>query len=170
MITTIKISIPLILFLGASTGWAEEPFILRAGDGESLQNGLIVKASPKTGTQHSILVEQTFSLKGKTVLHLHEQGDELFYVASGRGTARLGDNEDVIRPGDVIFVPAGAIHQIRNDRHEEPLVVVFFMDSPELVDLFRAVHERVVSEPDRPISSEEIAEMEKRTGGGRTVH
>ena len=160
----------MILCLFLSAAWSADGYILRAGDGEALLNGLVVKASPKTGTQRSILVEQTFQLGGKTVLHLHEQGDELFYIASGRGTARLDEVEEAIGTGDVIFIPAGAIHQIRNQNHEEPLVVVFFMDSPELVDLFRAIHERVVSEPDRPITAEEIAEIEERTGGGRTIN
>ena len=49
-------------------------FILRTGQGETLQNGIVVKASPITGTEHSILVEQTFPKGGRTSLHLHEQG------------------------------------------------------------------------------------------------
>jgi len=43
------------------------------------------------------------------------------------------------------------------------------MDSPELVDLFRAIHERTVLEPNRPITLQEFADMEKQTGGGRTI-
>ena len=36
-----------------------EGFILKTGEGEPLLNGIVVKASPKTGTLGSILVEQT---------------------------------------------------------------------------------------------------------------
>lgn len=97
----------LILSLFFSAAWSADGYILRAGDGEALLNGLVVKASPKTGTERSILVEQTFQTGGKTVLHLHEQGDELFYVVSGRGTARLGEIEETIGRGDVIFIPPG---------------------------------------------------------------
>ncbi len=75
-----------------------------------------------------------------------------------------------IGPGDVIFVPVGAIHRIRNLDNNDPLVVVFFMDRPELVDLFRAIHERTVLEPNRPITPQEIADMEKQTGGSRTIN
>lgn len=150
--------------------WTAEGFILKAGGGESLLNGIVVKASPQNGTERSILVEQTFNTGGTTGLHLHEQGDELFYVVSGRGTATLGHVEKPIEPGDVIFVPVGAIHRIRNLENDDPLTVVFFMDSPELVDLFRAIHERTVSEPNRPITPEEIAELEKQTGGGRSIN
>lgn len=146
-----------------------EGFILRTGEGEILQNRIVVKASPATGTLGSILVEQTFPRGGTTNLHLHEQGDELFYVVSGRGTATLGAATDEIGHGDVIFVPRNAVHRIENLSREEPLRVVFFMDSPELVEEFRAIHERVTSEPDRPITDEERAAISDRIGGGRAV-
>ena len=146
-----------------------EGFILKAGAGEPLLNGIVVKASPETGTEGTILVEQTFQKGGTTNLHLHEQGDELFYVVSGRGTATLGDATDEIVAGDVIFVPRNAVHRIENLIREEPLRVVFFMDSPELVEEFRAIHERVTSEPDRPITDEERAAISERIGGGRAV-
>ncbi len=147
-----------------------EGFILKAGEGEPLLNGLLVKASPKTGTTGSILVEQTFQRGGATNLHIHDQGDELFYVLSGAGAATLGDKQAVIGPGDVIFVPRGAVHRIGNLQGDEPLKVVFFMDSPELVDQFRAIHNRVASEPDRPITPEERAAIAKRIGGSRPAN
>lgn len=149
---------------------ASEPvqgFILRTGDGEPLLNGIVVKASPKTGTEGSILVEQTFPKGGTTNLHMHDQGDELFYVVSGRGKATLDETTETIGPGDVIFVPRSAIHGIENLEHEEPLKVVFFMDSPELVEEFRAIHERVTSEPDRPMTPDERAAIATRIGGSR---
>lgn len=37
---------------------AVEGFILRTAEGEFLRNGIVVKASPATGTEGSILVEQ----------------------------------------------------------------------------------------------------------------
>ncbi len=148
---------------------AVDGFILRTGQGEVLQNGIVVKASPTSGTERSILVEQTFPKGGATSLHLHEQGDELFYVVSGRGIATLGELTEEIGPGDVIFIPRNAVHRIKNLTHDEPLRVVFFMDSPELVEEFRAIHERVTSDPDRPITPEERAAISERIGGSRVV-
>jgi len=164
-----KILPGLFFYFASFAAWSHEPNIIRAGDGETLMNGIVVKLSPESGTQSSILVEQTFPMGGQTSIHMHEQGDELFYVVSGSGTARLGQVEDMIGEGDVIFVPAGAEHQIRNDDSDEPLVVVFFMASPELVRQFRAVHERMVAEPSRPITPAELAELEARIGGGKTI-
>lgn len=147
-----------------------EGFILKVGGGEALLNGIVVKASPKTGTMGSILVEQTFQRGGTTNLHIHDQGDEIFYVVSGRGTASLGGQSEVIEPGDVIFVPRSAVHGISNLANDDPLTVVFFMDSPELVKEFRAIHTRVTSEPDRPITPEERAAIRGRIGGSRPAN
>lgn len=145
-------------------------FILSTGGGEILNNGIVVKLSPAKGTEGSILVEQTFQRGGSTVLHRHEQGDELFYVVSGSGTATLSGATEPIGPGDVVFVPRNEVHSIQNLENADPLRVVFFMDSPELVQQFRAIHERVKSNPDSPPTPAEIAEIESRYGGGVTVH
>lgn len=167
----VKIGILLILALPlyANRVWSSEGYVLKAGQGNELLKGIVVKASPETGTKESILVEQTFEKGRTTGLHIHDQGDELFYVVSGRGEATLNDRSEPIGPGDVIFVPAAAIHRIRNLDQDKPLVVVFFMDRPELVDLFQAIHERQISEPDRPITPEEVAEIQERTGGMRSI-
>lgn len=140
-------------------------FILKTGEGEVLMNGIVVKASPATGTGGSILVEQTFPRGGTTNLHVHEQGDELFYVISGHGTATLGDRTEEIAPGDVIVVLRNTVHGIDNFNRDEPLRVVFFMDRPELVEEFRAIHERITSQPNRPITPEEVATIRERIGG-----
>jgi mannose-6-phosphate isomerase-like protein (cupin superfamily) len=157
------------LLLVVSQAQAPSGFVLKAGLGERLQNGIVVKASPKTGTRGSILVEQTFQRNGRTSVHVHDQGDELFYVVSGRGTARIGDRVEAIEAGDVVFAPAGAAHQIANLKNEDPLRVVFYMASPQLVEEFRAIHERVTSDPGRPITPEERAALSKRIGGSRVV-
>lgn len=146
-----------------------EGFILRTGGGEVLQNGIIVKLSPANGTEGSILVEQTFPQGGSTILHRHEQGDELFYVVSGHGTVTLSAVTDSIGPGDVVFVPRDEVHAIQNPEGADPLKVVFFMDSPELVEQFRAIHERIVSDPENPPTAAELAQIEARYGGGVAV-
>lgn len=167
-LTTMKLNLILLssvcALLPAHAALADG-FVLRAGDGEPLLNGIVVKASPSTGTESAILVEQTFDEGRSTNTHRHDQGDELFYVVSGTGVATLEGTEEIIRPGDVIFVPRGGIHRIGNPSDESPLVVVFFMDSPELVQQFRAVHERLTANPDEPLSAQERAEIESRIGG-----
>jgi len=62
------------------------------------------------------------------------------------------------------------VHRISNLDNDDPLTVVFFMDSPELVEEFRAIHTRVTSEPDRPITPEERAAIVERIGGSRPAN
>jgi len=142
-------------------------FVLKTGGGEKIFNGIVIKASPKEGTEGSILVEQSFPKGGTTTLHIHDQGDELFYVVSGYGYATLNEKTEMIGPGDVVFVGRGSVHQIDNPDNVDTLKVVFFMDSPELVDEFRAVYERMLSEPGRQITDEEMEAISKRIGGSR---
>ena len=167
MATKIRLFVASAVVMFGSQAYSADGFILKTGKGEPVGNGIVVKASPKTGPLGSILAEQTFQKGGTTDLHIHDQGDELFYVVSGRGTATLHDKTEAIGPGDVIFVPKGAVHCVENLDNEGPLVVVFFMDSPELVEEFRAIHTRVTSDPDRPITPEELAAIAERIGGSR---
>ncbi len=50
-----------------------------------------------------------------------------------------------------------------------PLIIVFFIDSPELVEEFRAIQRRIISRPDNPITPEELAEIRRIIGGFRIV-
>ena len=128
------------------------------------------RVSPDVGSEGSVLLEQTFPKGDRTSLHAHDQGDELIYIASGRGHARIGDDIQTISSGDVIFVPRGHTHQVSNLEFEEPLRAVAFMDSPELVEEVRAIHERIASQPDKPITQDEFLQIIERVGGSRIVN
>jgi hypothetical protein len=90
----------LALLFGSAVASSSEGFVLKAGGGETLLNGTVIKLSPASGTDGSILVEQTFPRGASTNPHLHA---------------------------------------------------------------------RVVSESDRPMTAEELADMEEWTGGGNLV-
>jgi len=109
----------LIIAINCTLSYAQkvEGFILKIGDGEPLMNGIVVKVAPKPGKEGPILVEQSFPKGGTTNLHIHDQGDELFYIVSGNGMATLGDQTEEIGVGDVIFVPKGAVHRVENLNH-----------------------------------------------------
>lgn len=148
---------------------AQDAFVLKTGEGEAVLNGIVIKVSPQTGSEGSILLEQTFQHGGSTNLHVHDQGDEIIYVVSGKGHARVGDAVQLIEAGDVIFVPRGHVHQVGNMDFDEPLRAVAFMDSPELVEEVRAIHARIQAEPDGKVTDEEIARIAARIGGSRPV-
>jgi uncharacterized cupin superfamily protein len=53
-------------------------------------------------------------------LHRHHVIEELFYVVSGSGEYRWGDETFAVRPGDVIGAPAGTkAHQLVNTGSED---------------------------------------------------
>lgn len=53
--------------------------------------------------------------------HLHHREDEVFYVLSGRGLLRYGDETWPIGPGDCVSCPAGTrhAHQLANPYDED---------------------------------------------------
>lgn len=57
--------------------------------------------------------------------------DELYYVARGKARMRIGDTDQAIGPGSVIFVAAEAQHRFH--AIEEELTVVVFFAPPEAV-------------------------------------
>lgn len=163
-----KYAIYLLVCLLAAPSFGQDGVIVRAGDGEELMNGILMLLSPKVGSEAAILAEQTFPPGGQTIVHAHDQGDELFYVVAGRGRARLGDRYEEVGPGDAILVSAGQTHQISNP-FDENLTIIGFMATPELAEQARAVHARLLAEPDRPLTDEEDEELTRRFGGQRKI-
>jgi len=60
--------------------------------------------------------------------HAHHANEEMFYVVSGEGTYRVGEDSFPIREGDVISAPAGdasSAHQIANTSSAELRYLAF---------------------------------------------
>jgi mannose-6-phosphate isomerase-like protein (cupin superfamily) len=51
--------------------------------------------------------------------------DELYYVASGRATITVGDDERPVGPGSLVFVAAGVPHRFHDITERLELLVVF---------------------------------------------
>lgn len=47
-------------------------------------------------------------------LHKHRAAEEIFYVISGQGKARVGEEVTLIGPGTLLWVPPGTGHAIVN--------------------------------------------------------
>lgn len=134
-------------------------YVLKVGEGEYAA-GAIIKASPATGTQGGVLVQQPFPEGLSTGLHYHTEADEFFYVVSGRGTATFDGENHPVEAGDVIFIPAGLDHKLWTDGSAMELLV--FLDKPGLEEEFRAWH-RAYGE-DAPVSLEQLNEIAERHG------
>ena len=47
-------------------------------------------------------------------LHVHPDAEELVVVTCGQGSAHVGDKYYDVQPGDVVHIPTGAEHEVRN--------------------------------------------------------
>lgn len=67
--------------------------------------------------------------------HTHHLEDEVFFVLSGRGALRYGDEIREIKPGDCISCPAGSgtAHQIANIFDEDLVYLAIGMNEPNEV-------------------------------------
>jgi quercetin dioxygenase-like cupin family protein len=57
------------------------------------------------------------------------RGDQIIYVIDGRATARVSGKEQEIKAGDVVTIPAGAMHTLRTGT--EPLFGLTIFAPPE---------------------------------------
>jgi quercetin dioxygenase-like cupin family protein len=57
------------------------------------------------------------------------RGDQIIYVIDGRATARVSGKEQEIKAGDVVTIPAGAMHTLRTA--SEPLFGLTIFAPPE---------------------------------------
>jgi uncharacterized cupin superfamily protein len=78
--------------------------------------------------------------KGRTTcpFHYHLREDEAFYVLSGRGVLRYGDEVREIREGDCISCPAGTTvaHQIANPFDEDLVYLAIGVFDPHEVCVY----------------------------------
>lgn len=58
---------------------------------------------------------------GQTMKHSHEP-DETFIIFQGKGTMFVDDESNPIAQGDVVVMPSGSEHTIKNDSETEPLM------------------------------------------------
>lgn len=70
-----------------------------------------------------------YSMTEYTPAAVHED-QEGFLVLSGRGWAKIGEEEFPVEPNTAFIAPAGTPHQMRSDSREEKLTVFWFHAQP----------------------------------------
>jgi uncharacterized cupin superfamily protein len=70
--------------------------------------------------------------------HYHEREDEVFFVLSGRGVLRYGDDIRTLRAGDCVSCPAGTkvAHQIANPFEEDLVYLAIGPHDPDEVCVY----------------------------------
>jgi len=70
--------------------------------------------------------------KRKAIPHKHEISDEVYYVISGKGRVKVGDLDNKVKEGIVIYVPVNMVHALENTGSEE--LEVLCLSSPAYTD------------------------------------
>ena len=96
---------------------ADEPYVLAAGQGRSIDVGdgfcVIVKASAdETAGRLSVLETEEPPGFGPP-LHIHRDAAEAFYILEGEYVMVLGEREVTCGPGWFIYIPQGMPHTFR---------------------------------------------------------
>lgn len=97
-------------------------------------------AAPWTlGTQNLWVGVSKVDPGSSSNMHAHDDLEEIFYVISGRGKIRVGDEEEPIEAGSCIYMPRNTPHQLINTS-DETLKVLAVTSPPFIPDKFKAVH------------------------------
>ncbi len=63
--------------------------------------------------------------------HTHPGQDKLYVVIEGSGYVRVGDQEDLLSPGDAAFAASGVEHSIRNPGPARLIVMAILAPPPK---------------------------------------
>jgi mannose-6-phosphate isomerase-like protein (cupin superfamily) len=68
--------------------------------------------------RNQTLAEARLPVGRATTPHHHLRTEEIYYVLSGQGSMRVGDQTQDVGPGDAVAIPPGVSHQIANTGDE----------------------------------------------------
>ena len=64
------------------------------------------------------LAEARLPVGASTTPHYHVHTEEIYYILSGQGRMRIGEETSAVEPGDAIAIPPGKEHEITNTGNE----------------------------------------------------
>jgi len=88
---------------------AAPPFITK--DGSEIRELL---AHRNSAIRNQSLAEATVPVQGSTQEHYHVKTEEIYYITSGTGRMRIGEETRDVRVGDAIAISPGRRHKIWN--------------------------------------------------------
>lgn len=62
--------------------------------------------------------------------HVHGDQDKVYLVLDGQGTFQVGQEEQVLGPGQAVLAPASTEHGLRNHTQQRVAVLVFVAPNP----------------------------------------
>lgn len=92
---------------------AEEPWQQFPGHfGSALSKALVHPET--TGSKHVDYRISTYQPMGYVERHFHKVQEQVYHILDGEGLMEIGDEKQVVRKHDVIFITPGTWHSIVN--------------------------------------------------------
>lgn len=70
------------------------------------------------GNRNQSLAEAIVPAGTTTLLHRHQQSEELYHITAGVGVMQLGEEQFAVSVGDTILIPPATPHAIQNSGDE----------------------------------------------------
>lgn len=136
-----------------------KPFVLLAGEGESLKGPAggpaTLKARAETTNGTFTALENVVAPKQGPPLHRHLREDEIFYVLEGHVRFKADDTLFEAPTGSFMFVPRGVPHCFQNVGDAPARLLVMF--TPAGMERFYEEHAKLPSGPVDPDAFRAIA-------------
>ncbi|NBD18940.1 MAG: cupin domain-containing protein [Cyanobacteria bacterium] len=101
-------------------------------------NRLAIIFDPTNADTSLTFCVEIFEPGGKTPLHHHQIGVEMFFILKGEGTAVCDGKMVSIQTGDSILVPPTGRHEIRNTGSGRLYALCFMVPNEDFAELIRS--------------------------------
>jgi quercetin dioxygenase-like cupin family protein len=64
--------------------------------------------------------------------HSHGGADKVYFVLEGEATIQVGEDEQVLRAGQISLAPSGIIHGVKNTGQENSTLLVIMAPNPNV--------------------------------------
>ena len=98
---------------------------LKAEDGWVNMNVKFLITDDSVNSQQTVFGITVFPPGAKHDIHRHPNAEETEYIIEGEGIARVGDDDVMMRPGDIVFVPANDYHGFYNTSQTDRAVMIW---------------------------------------------
>lgn len=83
------------------------------------------------GARNMLLGSGLYESGRQMPFHQHDDAEEVFYVISGYGEIRIGDQKEPLRPGSAVYIPPNTKHSILVGA-DAPMKIVFVFSPPQI--------------------------------------
>ncbi|WP_293075554.1 cupin domain-containing protein [Moorena sp. SIO3H5] len=102
------------------------------------KNRLAIVFDPDSANASITFCVEIFEPGGKTPLHYHQIGVEMFYILKGQGLASCDGKIVQLRTGDTLLVPPTGIHEIRNTGTGRLYTLCWMVPNEDFAELVRS--------------------------------